>query len=421
MKVLLVTSDYPLHPGRVVGGVEGVCAYLVQAYRRWPGLDVEVLLANPRLAGSEAEGTVMVDGVRVHRVGRRPGWGYYGNVAWAIPSAVRRRIATIGCEIVHVQAMERVAAGLRRPSVLTIHGMNELDARHRGRPGLRAVRGAIGGVLARRARRRLDCVIAINPFVRGFLPGDGSRRVWDIPNPVADSFFAVERRPEPGRVLAAGRVSPLKNTAGLIRGFARLAAARPEARLRLAGAGGGAYEAECRSLVEALALTERVQFLGSLSVAELQEELAAASCLALASLHENAPLVISEAQAAGVPVAASKVGGIPHMIVEGETGRLFDPRDPADVQRALEQVLYADDVRAAGVAARAQAERNHRASVVADRTIEVYREILGWRGVDPAAPARGMRRRETTAAGACARPGDLSHSRHGDEPVLKGP
>ncbi len=376
MKVLLVTPDYPLQPNRVVGGVEGVCSYLVQALRQLPGIEVEVLLASPRLTGDNASGTVEVDGTRVHRVGRRPGWTFYGNVLWAIPRAVLRQIAAADCDIVHVQGMERIAARLRRSGVLTIHGINELDSRFRGPRWLRPWRAAGAGLLARQARRQLRCVIAINPFVRNFL-GERSR-VWEIPNPVPDSFFSVERQPETGRVFAAARLSTLKNIAGLIRGFALLPAHHSQTQLRIAGTGGGAHEAECRALVRELGLTDRVKFLGALSVSEVQAELSRASCLVLTSLHENAPLVISEAHAAGVPVVASRVGGIAHMIEEGVTGRLIDPRDPADIARGLDQLLSADDRTVMGAAARAYAERSYRASVVARRTVKVYREILGW-------------------------------------------
>jgi glycosyltransferase involved in cell wall biosynthesis len=180
-----------------------------------------------------------------------------------------------------------------------------------------------------------------------------------------------------GRVFSASRVSALKNVAGLIRGFQATALQFPSAELRIAGRDGGAYAAECRGLVRELHLESQVRFLGPLAVPEIRHELARASCLALTSFRENAPLVISEAQAAGVPVLASRVGGIPYMIEEGVNGRLVDPTSPADISRGLKQLHDGDNLAAFGRAARERADRSCRPAVVARQTLDVYRQILG--------------------------------------------
>jgi glycosyltransferase involved in cell wall biosynthesis len=125
-----------------------------------------------------------------------------------------------------------------------------------------------------------------------------------------------------------------------------------------------------------LGVSGQVHFLGQLDVAGLQAELSRAACLALTSHRENAPLVISEAQAAGVPVVASRVCGIPYMVEDGVTGRLVNPADPDDIARGIDQLLHGDDPIAAGKAARSRAERTCRASSVASRTVGVYEEVL---------------------------------------------
>ncbi len=399
MKILLVTSDFPLQPDRVVGGVAGAGLYLVRAMRQHFDVEVEVLLANPLLTGPEAQGVTEVDGMRVHKIGRPKGWPFYASILWAIPRAVQKHIARFGGDIVHVQGMERIAARVQRPSVLTIHGINELDSQFRGTAFFRPCRAAIAGALARRARRRVRHVVAISPYVRQFLDGGQQQQVWDIANPVLDSFFAVKRDPAFGRVFSASRVSGLKNVAGLIRGFQPMAHQFPSAELRIAGPAGGAYEAECRALVRELHLQSQVRFLGPLAVPEIQQELARASCLALTSFRENAPLVISEAQAAGVPVLASRVGGVPHMIEEGITGRLVDPGNPADISRGLKQLHDGDDLAAFGRAARERAERSFRPAIVARQTLDVYRQILGQARAAAVPNPRNAEIRELEPAG----------------------
>ena len=88
-------------------------------------------------------------------------------------------------------------------------------------------------------------------------------------------------------------------------------------------------------------------------------------------------MVIQEAMAAGVPVISSNVGGTRYQVKHGKTGFLFDARDvPALIGRIRE--LLANQVlrRSFGEAAKLVAEKEFRAGSVAQKTIEIYRQIL---------------------------------------------
>jgi glycosyltransferase involved in cell wall biosynthesis len=85
---------------------------------------------------------------------------------------------------------------------------------------------------------------------------------------------------------------------------------------------------------------ERVRFLGEVRGAARRELLAAADVLAVPSREDGAPTVIREAQAAGLAVIATRVGGVPELIADGETGLVCDP-DPSGIRTAL--VRLADD------------------------------------------------------------------------------
>jgi glycosyltransferase involved in cell wall biosynthesis len=85
-----------------------------------------------------------------------------------------------------------------------------------------------------------------------------------------------------------------------------------------------------------------------------------------------------EAMAAGVPVVGTDVGGIPEMVVDGETGRLVPPRDPAALATAIGALLNAPDLRRAlGRAARARAESHFSLSLHAKRLQQLYDTLLG--------------------------------------------
>jgi glycosyltransferase involved in cell wall biosynthesis len=169
----------------------------------------------------------------------------------------------------------------------------------------------------------------------------------------------------------------LKNVSTLVRAFAQVACQFPAAQLRLAGSHqDSSYARECWQLAVGLGVADRVKFLGLLTISQMQEELASASIVALCSLEENAPLAIAEAMAAGVPLLASAVGGIPWMVMDGVTGRLVEPMDVASVSSGLRQMLIADDLDRMGRASKQKAETTYRASTVALQTIQVYSEVL---------------------------------------------
>ena len=110
--------------------------------------------------------------------------------------------------------------------------------------------------------------------------------------------------------------------------------------------------------------------------------MASATLLALPSLEENLPMVILEAMAVGLPVAASAVGGIPDLIADGETGRLFDPKDAESMRSTLRSIL-ADPTNRRNLAtqARQKIHHEHLPPSIARRHQQIYQEILACRKI----------------------------------------
>jgi glycosyltransferase involved in cell wall biosynthesis len=110
---------------------------------------------------------------------------------------------------------------------------------------------------------------------------------------------------------------------------------------------------------------------------ELKGLLSQATMLVLPSLEDNCPMTVLEAMAAGVPVVAAQVGGLPDLIEEGKTGFFCDPVDAASMAAAVEMVLL-DRTAAAEVArhARQRARERFHPEVIARRHVEIYREVL---------------------------------------------
>lgn len=88
-------------------------------------------------------------------------------------------------------------------------------------------------------------------------------------------------------------------------------------------------------------------------------------------------MTILEAMSAGIPVLASKVGGIPDLVTDGVNGQLCDPADPVSIREGLRRILSDPaHAEALGKAGKQRALERYLPIAVAKRHLEVYREVL---------------------------------------------
>lgn len=139
-----------------------------------------------------------------------------------------------------------------------------------------------------------------------------------------------------------------------------------------------AFREELTGLVRQLGLTEQVELTGA--VENVPAELARAQLYAVPSRSEALPVAGLEAMALGLPVVATRVGGLPYMVVHRETGLLCMPQDPDALADALAQLLQDPRrARTLGEAGRARVDRLFDAAVVAPRLEQVYDELTAGR------------------------------------------
>jgi D-inositol-3-phosphate glycosyltransferase len=179
-------------------------------------------------------------------------------------------------------------------------------------------------------------------------------------------------------VLFAGRLQPLKGPDVALRAFAearRGSGELKDARLLVVGGPSGergeATEAELRTLAAEEGVADAVRFLGPRPHAELPWLYAAADVLVMPSRSESFGLAALEAQACGLPVVASDVGGLRHAVVDGESGLLV--RDVDGAAAALRRLLTDDGERAR----LGRGARLHAGGFTWDRTADGLLDVYG--------------------------------------------
>lgn len=260
---------------------------------------------------------------------------------WIPRFALRLRRERIDVVHSHEFAMNVYCGAAARlaaiPSIATLHGRHwATEARRRA--------------LAYRALHRFGMrIVAVSHDLARFLTeglglSDGAIDVVyngiDLPQPpsVAErARLRAEVRAELALAsgtelaLAVGNLYPVKDHATLLQ------AAALRSGLAVAIAGRGGEEQRLRALAGALGVADRVRLLGLRD--DVARLLAAADVFVQPSRSEGLPLAVLEAMAAGLPVVASRVGGIHEAVVDGETGLLVGPGEPDVLAAAIARVL----------------------------------------------------------------------------------
>lgn len=213
-------------------------------------------------------------------------------------------------------------------------------------------------------------------------------RVRVIRNAVDVDAFGGDADPElrarllgghPGPlVLVPARLTEQKGHPHLLRAIAGLDGT---ARFVLAGDGPqrDALELQAREL----GIHEQVCFLGDRR--DMPQLLAACDLAVLPSLYEGLPLVVLEAMAAGRPVIATAIGGTDEAVLDGVTGLLVPPADPAALRDAIARVVSDPGWgRAAGAAGRRHVEQRFSAAAMVEAVTEQYASVLSARAARPA-------------------------------------
>lgn len=232
--------------------------------------------------------------------------------------------------------------------------------------------------------RNVDRVIALTKYDETELVKRGldSRKIRIIPNGVESIFF---ERPDvdfktrhniKGKiVLYVGRLHKEKSLDVLVRAFPLVLDQNKDANLVLVGPDEGEL-ARLLDLGRRLGIKDHLLWIDRLGGKELVSAYYSCDVFALCSVAEAFGISLMEAQAAGKPVVATDLGGVPYVVKNGETGLLIPPRDTKALANSLNLLLSDDDLRSRmGHEARKWAE-NFRWEKITRRIFDLYLEML---------------------------------------------
>lgn len=394
---LLSRAAQPLHPP---GGLERA-VFLLATHLQARGVQT-VLYTRPPTRDGVFPGDVVsvpygeLPGLRHGRVLDRT--LHYPGFAQRMGRAVADEVRAGRVDVVHAQGLTALGYGrarrrdpaLRAPLVMNPQGMEEHKT-----GGLKRVALARLRALSREAARLSDRVIATDEATRAEVPallGVDPSRVAVLPNGIDPAELRRAPAVEAARLsrqalpmladadpvfLSVGRLEPYKGFGDALEAFERLAARSALGpRWAWVVVGEGPYRATLLRR-RRLGLSSHLILAGRVSETLLHALYSRADVFVHATRFEGSSLVTLEAMAHELPVVATRAGGIPDKVVEGQTGHLVEPGDTTALAERLDALARdAPGRRRMGLAGRALVAETFTWPALAARTIELYEELL---------------------------------------------
>lgn len=288
----------------------------------------------------------------------------------AFPKLVRRvRVAVQGADLVHAHRYkENLLASLSgRPWIATQHGRPEAQVRLVDALRLRAY-NALSFCAMRYSARS---IIAVSHEVETWLAARlGDRNIHCIHNGLFDPVDSIGFLPWVERPLVLGVVGRLVPVKGIDLAI-KLLVDLPDVQLEIIG--DGPLRRPLEELAQHLSVVQRIRFLGYLE--NPLPRIAQWRALLVTSLHEGNPMAVIEALAVGTPIVSSMISGVTETL-DGRGGWTVGSRDPSAWAAEIRRIfLNPSSAALTSSAARCRYLEEFTASMVAQRTTDVYREL----------------------------------------------
>jgi glycosyltransferase involved in cell wall biosynthesis len=286
---------------------------------------------------------------------------------WGYGLAVARDLRRRKCDLVHIMNLFHLVPAIRalNPKAKVVLHMHC--------EWLTRLNRAFIEPRLKKADLIVGCTEYITERIRQAFPGLANR-CRTVFNGVDAGRFVPDSCPMPSgtakRIVWAGRVSPEKGLHVLLDAFAQVVKRHPEALLEIAGPEERlrfdvllicddpakmaplepfyrtkSYVTQLKAQAASLGIADRVIFRGHIGYADLPRYYPGARVLVAPSFSETFGMTLIEAMACEVPVVATRVGGIPHVVANGQTGILVESGDASALSEAILRLLADDNLR----------------------------------------------------------------------------
>ena len=386
MKIIQI-GPYPLSPDCIHGGVEASVFGLVKE-----------LVSEEGIVKSEAH---IVDVFDLPRIGEKDRVERFGNLTihrYANPgthnkdavlrlSEIVRDIVALRPEVCHIHGTGAISKelyfALRHhglPVMVTVHGLLREEKKQAllRKPSLKILYQYI--VQSRDERTMLNAtprVIVDTAYVKDMLQHYGLKHIPEmhvIPQGIDETFYSISCNPKNNMILCVGAIAPRKGHIYTVEMFERLRAKGIDAKLRIIGSlADKAYYELLQQKIAASPYTSDIFLEANLPREELLKAYADAKLFVLHSREESQGIVFAEAMATGLPVVATKIGGIPYVVADGKSGLLCPYADVNTMNEMVAKLLTDESLWQRYSDAAKEIAKNYSWTDIANRIVQLYK------------------------------------------------
>ena len=341
-------GSYPISAACIRGGVEASVYGVVQELAKKHTVDVFDV---PRIG--EKDRVERYGNLTIHRYANP---GTHNKDAMLRLNEMVRDIVALGPEVCHVHGTnafsKEIYFALKQYGIkmmLTVHGIAREEKKQAllRKPSLKALyQYIVQSIDERELLEAAPRIIVDTAYVEDRLKAYGLRNVPEmhvIPQGIDKVFYSIQCNPKSNVILCVGAIAPRKGHLYTVEMFEWLRAKGIDAKMRIIGslADRGYYEQLQQKIAES-AYKEDIKLEANLPREELLKAYADAKLFVLHSREESQGIVFAEAMATGLPVVATKIGGIPYVVADGESG-LLCPYGDVNVMAQCAELLLTDE------------------------------------------------------------------------------
>lgn len=342
---IIQIGPYPLSPDCIHGGVEASVYGVVQELAKSHIVDVFDL---PRIG--EKDKLEQLGNLTIHRYANL---GSHNKDAVHRLAEMTRGIIALSPDICHIHGTGTISKELYfalrnngMPIIVTVHGLLQEEKKQalKRRFSLKHLYQYL--IQTRGEKQLLNAVprvIVDTAYVEDKLREYQLRHTPEmhvIPQGIDETFYGINCNPDSRTLLSVGAISPRKGHIYTVEMFNNLRARGIEAKLRIIGSlADNAYYEQLQQKIAASPYSFDITLEANLPRKELLKAYADAKLFVLHSCEESQGIVFAEAMATGLPVVATRIGGIPYVVVDGTSGLLCPYADIETMTDSVERLL----------------------------------------------------------------------------------